>query len=336
MTDNNHIINTFICYAHEDSEVVDGLKKQLAIFQKNGLLNLWSDGKILSGEEWDKSIKLQLEKADLVLLFISPDFINSDYIETVELKAALARHAKGEVRLIPIIVHPCFWQEYFNIGNFQALPSKGRPILSSHFPHKNEAFFEIAEGIKKSAEDLRAKKIATQQHKKVEQDKENEAQLAARKAETDRLLEEAAWEHAEEANTIEAYKIYIEEGHQAHIEEAKKRIKALQTAEIKRKTEERTAREAAERKTRQEAYTKVVKTAQTHEQNKQYTEAITAWERVLPMHEEDFTPTPAQIAAYIAACQQQIVPPLPDHMVFIKGGTYQMGDVMGDKLYDNE
>ena len=134
-------LNTFICYAHEDHEVVDGLKKQLAIFEKKGLLQLWSDGKILAGEHWDKSIKAQLELAELILLFVSVDFINSDYIETTELEAALQRHRYGHATLIPIIVRPCHWAEHFDIGQFQALPLKARPILSSHFLHRDEAFF---------------------------------------------------------------------------------------------------------------------------------------------------------------------------------------------------
>lgn len=75
-------LKTFICYAHEDHEVVEGLKKQLVIFEKRGLLQIWSDGKILAGEHWDKAIKTQLEGADIILLFISVDFVNSEYINS--------------------------------------------------------------------------------------------------------------------------------------------------------------------------------------------------------------------------------------------------------------
>ena len=224
-------LKTFICYAHEDHEVVDGLKKQLAIFEKKGLLQIWSDGKILAGEHWDKSIKTQLEHAEIILLFISVDFINSDYIEKNELQAALQRHRDGHATLIPIIVRPCHWAEYFDIGQFQALPSKARPILSSHFPHLEEAFFEIASGVKKTAEDLRDKKIAdairaeeeTSAQKKVEA----KASRLAKKNETQRIKDGVAWRTAKKLDSIEAYEIYLAHNHTLYSGKAHKQISEL-------------------------------------------------------------------------------------------------------------
>jgi len=160
-------LKTFICYAYEDFEVVDGLKKHLLILEKKGLLQIWLDGVILAGEHWDEAIKNQLEQAEIILLFISVDFINSDYIESSVLQAALQRHREGRATLIPIIVRPCHWAEYFDLGQFQALPSKARPILSSHFPNRDEAFKEISQSIKKVAEEL------------IEQKKANAESLAA-------------------------------------------------------------------------------------------------------------------------------------------------------------
>ena len=267
-------LKTFICYAHEDHEVVEGLKKHLAIFEKKGLLQLWSDGKILAGEHWDKSIKGQLEQAELILLFLSVDFINSEYIETTELEAALQRHREDLATLIPIIVRPCHWQEYFDIGKFQALPLKARPILSSHFLHRDEAFFEIAEGVRKTADGIRAKKIAAALAAEAQRTKEAAAQksaaaaaladkeaaaakaLAAKKeAEHQRrqadglcLKDEATWESATEENTLHAYETYLDEGFALHKSEAEKHIKALQSADLKRKAKEAEARKAKEEK----------------------------------------------------------------------------------------
>ncbi len=236
-------LKTFICYAHEDHEVVDGLKKQLAIFEKKALLQIWSDGKILAGEHWDNSIKTQLEQAELILLFISVDFINSDYIEKKELKAALQRHRDSEATLIPIIVRPCHWEEYFDIGQFQALPAKARPILSSHFPHRDEAFFEIAAGVKKTAEDLRAQKTAAFEAQKAQEAAEQEAAATATRqasaAEVKRRKDEAAWKSTLELDTLEAYEAYLEDGHNLHQAEAHQRIDDLTAAETKRKAEQK-------------------------------------------------------------------------------------------------
>jgi formylglycine-generating enzyme required for sulfatase activity len=236
-------VKTFICYAHEDHAVVEGLKKQLAVFEKRSLLQIWSDGKILPGEPWDKAIKIQLEQAELILLFVSVDFINSEYIEKTELKAALQRHRDGQAVLIPIIVRSCHWQEYFDIGQFQALPAKARPILSSHFPYIDEAFFEIAEGIRKTAEERRQQKAAQYAREQAEQEAQNRAKLL-------RTKDEAAWKAACEENTAEAYESYLDQ-YTLHEAEAHAHISALETAAARERAARKAAEKAAEQKRRE-------------------------------------------------------------------------------------
>jgi hypothetical protein len=43
------------------------------------LIDVWYDGEISAGTEWAQEIKMHLNDAKVILLLISPDFINSDY-----------------------------------------------------------------------------------------------------------------------------------------------------------------------------------------------------------------------------------------------------------------
>ena len=307
-------LKTFICYAHEDHEVVDGLKKQLAIFEKKGLLQIWSDGKILAGEHWDKSIKTQLEHAEIILLFISVDFINSDYIEKTELQAALQRHRDGHATLIPIIVRPCHWAEYFDIGQFQALPSKARPILSSHFPHRDEAFFEIASGVKKTAEDFILKKIAADYRAEEEAIAQKEAvEKSARQAAAAKLLkskDEGAWKTASHTDDPEAYEDYLRMGYTLHEAEAHERISELEAAAAKQRAEQKAKEKAAAAKKAKEAEAQRAKEAAL----KNAREAKARKQR----EEEE------------AAQKAKAADPFHNLMIPIKGGTFDMGDTFGD------
>jgi internalin A len=51
-----------------------------------------------------------LERADIILLLVSADFIASDYCYEKELTSALERHEKGAARVIPIIVRDVHWR----------------------------------------------------------------------------------------------------------------------------------------------------------------------------------------------------------------------------------
>ena len=100
-------VKVFISYAHEDGELREKLEAQLAILRRQGLIEIWQDRQIGAGAEWAGSIHNELETADLILLLVSADFLNSDYIFDVELRRAIDLHEAGTARVIPIILRPC-------------------------------------------------------------------------------------------------------------------------------------------------------------------------------------------------------------------------------------
>lgn len=145
-------IKIFFCYAHEDEALLNKLKTQLRPFQRKGLIDVWYDRDISAGTEWEQEITEYLNNAQIILLLVSPDFIDSDYCYGTEMKRALERHKKGEARVIPVILRPVHWQDI--LGNIQALPTDGNPVTSSSWHSPDEAFFNVAEGIRKVIEEI--------------------------------------------------------------------------------------------------------------------------------------------------------------------------------------
>ena len=135
----------FIIYAHEDQLGLLELKAHLRPLEQRGDLVIWYDGEILPGQDWNMVIKNQLETADIILLFISKYFFNSEYIEKKELKDALQRHREGKVIIIPIIVKPCVWDAHPAIGTFQVLPKDAKPVSS--WKDIDEAWENVSRGV---------------------------------------------------------------------------------------------------------------------------------------------------------------------------------------------
>ncbi|MCC6283273.1 MAG: toll/interleukin-1 receptor domain-containing protein [Saprospiraceae bacterium] len=157
----------FIIYAREDQPALLELKAHLRPLEKRGDLTVWYDGEILPGQDWDKAIKTQLATADIVLLFISKYFFNSEYIEREDLKKALERHGKGETIVVPVIVKPCLWDAHPEISALQVLPKDGKAV--SGWTDADEAFSDVARGVqklmgatKKQANEAEEAKIAAQ------------------------------------------------------------------------------------------------------------------------------------------------------------------------------
>ena len=72
------------------------------------------------------------------------------------MKRAMERHEQEEAYVIPIILRPVYWRKT-PFGKLQALPSDGKPIISSHWNFQDEALFDVAEGIRITVEDMVSK-----------------------------------------------------------------------------------------------------------------------------------------------------------------------------------
>lgn len=138
-------LNIFLSYAHEDEAMKTQLDKNLIMLKKSDKVNIWQDRQIMAGSEWDEAIAKELAAADIILLLISVDFNNSQYIWDKELKVALERHEKKEARVIPVILRTCEWSE-MPYARLQALPTGARPITS--FADADVAYTDVAKGIR--------------------------------------------------------------------------------------------------------------------------------------------------------------------------------------------
>ncbi|MDB9527899.1 GUN4 domain-containing protein [Oscillatoria sp. CS-180] len=158
-------VTVFFSYSHKDETLRDELANHLEILKWCGDISAWHDRKILPGDEWDREIKDNLNSAQIILLLISSDFIASSYCRDIEIKRAIERHQAEEACVIPVILRRCIWTSA-PFGKLQALPKNAAPVADTNiWPTLDDAFTNIAEGIKKAADDVRQKLKAVKQAK---------------------------------------------------------------------------------------------------------------------------------------------------------------------------
>lgn len=144
-------IQVFFSYAHKDTDLMDQVRLQLKVLELEGRIVKWYDRMIEPGSEWNPEIESRLMSADIVLLLVSPDFINSSYCYDIEVKLALKRHESGAARVIPIILRPCLWTEA-PFAKLQALPRDGKAITT--WKNTDEACYDVALGVLQVVNDL--------------------------------------------------------------------------------------------------------------------------------------------------------------------------------------
>jgi hypothetical protein len=160
MTETFTPIEILCCYAHEDEAWLRKLETYLGLLRRQGLVSLWHDRLIVPGAEWANVIHEHLEKASIILLLISADFINTDYCYTVEMTRTLERYRANEAQVILVVVHPCEWQQLpillkaeedaGQAGKLQVLPINAQQITTAitTWSNQRKAFVNVVEGIR--------------------------------------------------------------------------------------------------------------------------------------------------------------------------------------------
>lgn len=153
-------VSLFYSYAHEDEGLRDELQGHLKILERRGLLAPWHDRRIEAGQDWAGEIDVHLRSAELVLLLVSKDFIESDYIMGIELRAAMQRHADRLSVVVPIVVRSVDLDpddaDDLPFLKLQGLPTGLRPVTS--WPNRDEAWTDVAKGLRVAVKGIRERR----------------------------------------------------------------------------------------------------------------------------------------------------------------------------------
>jgi len=142
------MISLFFSYSHRDESLRNELETHLSVLKRQGVIQTWHDRRITAGSEIDSSISENLENAQIILLLVSSYFLASDYCYDIEMSRAMAKQQERSARVIPVILHPCDWQNA-PFGALRATPTDGKPV--SMFANQHEAFAIIAKDIREAA-----------------------------------------------------------------------------------------------------------------------------------------------------------------------------------------
>src|SRR5690348_15524129 len=128
-TEPQAVVSIFVSWAPADQPFQQELKAHLSPMQQEGRLSLWAGTESLARAAGEQEIDQHLNTAQIIVVLVSPDYLNSAYYSGVELKRALERFQRGEARVIPIIVRPVDW-ERTPLGHLQVLPLDGQPLVA--------------------------------------------------------------------------------------------------------------------------------------------------------------------------------------------------------------
>lgn len=138
-------VEIFCSYAHEDEPLRREFDDSVVRMRRKKQIEVWHDKRISAGDRWRDQIDEHLDSADVITLFVSRDFLASEYCYEKELSRALEREAKKEAVVVPIIVRDCEWRDA-PFAHLQGIPSGAKPVTS--WPNRDEAWTDVAKCLK--------------------------------------------------------------------------------------------------------------------------------------------------------------------------------------------
>lgn len=144
----------FVSYSHKDERLLNELKTHLSPLRRQKLIETWDDRAIMAGEDFGEKINENLERADIIILLVSSDFIASDYCYEKEMERALERHEKKEARVVPVIVRDANWKVIPQLSKLTAIPKNGKPVRN--WPNKDTAWKDVSDRIQAMIETMNA------------------------------------------------------------------------------------------------------------------------------------------------------------------------------------
>jgi hypothetical protein len=149
-------ISVFFSYSREDLDLRNKLGKHLRSLERQGVITSWYDRQIQAGSEWKEEIEHHIHTADIILLLISSDFIDSKYCYEIEMPQAIDRHDAGEACVVPILLRPVEGWKYLPFAKLQVYPSGGKPVTDWH--NSDNAYVDIVQGIRGAVDQLLEKR----------------------------------------------------------------------------------------------------------------------------------------------------------------------------------
>lgn len=135
-------ITIFVSYAHSDDSFLRELQTFLKPYEREKIINIWTDKDIVAGQKWDDLIKAKLNESEVILFLVSPDFLASDYINDNEIEEVLKKEKSFTV---PIIIRPTDLS-LLKIKYLQIIPTGAKPV--TEWESRDKAWNDVISKLK--------------------------------------------------------------------------------------------------------------------------------------------------------------------------------------------
>jgi hypothetical protein len=136
----------FVSYSHADMTDIDWIGRLLvymAPLQRSKGVDIWHDGRIAIGDDWEAAIDAALKEAAAAVLVVGPGFLRSDFILDRELPVLLKAVTEKKIPIFPLVVGYCAYASS-PLNILQAANNPDQPLESLPRAEQNRILNELS------------------------------------------------------------------------------------------------------------------------------------------------------------------------------------------------
>lgn len=136
-----------VLYSHSDERHADELRVRLSPLVRGARVVFWDDTALTSAPRSRAEFEAALGRAKVAVVFVSADFLASDFIAGHDQEELLKKSVGQGMRLLPVALSPSHWGRTF-LAEYQFVNDPSRPLGSLKRAQRNEVFAEVAREIR--------------------------------------------------------------------------------------------------------------------------------------------------------------------------------------------
>lgn len=143
----------FVSYSQGDSPWLERLRLHLKPLERDGLVKVWDDTRVMPGSNRKDDIARAVDSAKVAVLLVSAQYLASDFIIDHELPPLLAAASKDGALICPLIVSPCRFIDLPTLAQFQPFNSPSMPLTSLGYNEQEEMLVKVTRAIEATLTD---------------------------------------------------------------------------------------------------------------------------------------------------------------------------------------
>lgn len=137
----------FISYSHKDLNWLEYVGAHLKYLDQFYNIEIWADTELVAGENWRTTLEARMLAADAAIFLVTVNFINSKFIQDVEVPKLLKKRASNGMPIWPVIARPCAWEKLAYLSETQKRPRRAHALSGMKMHDRDLAMVSFADEV---------------------------------------------------------------------------------------------------------------------------------------------------------------------------------------------